>query len=167
MGLHDGRDAGHLEGVGDDRMTAPTTFNDLLREWLRGDEEAVDFALKLWDAAQQWDDLHDEGAAENNDALLAWLAFGKEAHPFFRRSPEMLRGAMLSMMLQWTAANVLERGAVGDVERAWMLRAGIYGVFHVMAWLVGGYAWAEEVGPEIYRSYGESLAEFKAEMADA
>lgn len=140
------------------------SLNDALREWLRGDEEAVHFALQVWECAQEWDDLEDEGKC-NHNALLSWLAFTKEYIPYFARNGHLLRPALLQMYLAWRAANVLDRGDENDVAKAYMLRAGVYGVFHLMAWIAGGDDWAAAKGPEIYRFYGETLAELKEEMS--
>lgn len=53
------------------------TMEARFARWFRGDEAAVLFARQLWTAAQEWDDLEDEGR-RNHEVLLAWLAFGKE-----------------------------------------------------------------------------------------
>lgn len=139
-------------------------MNDRFVVWFKGDEEAVEFALSLWSAMQEWDDLHDEGQCANHNALLSWLAFGKEFTPYFARNAHFLRPALLSMYLAWTASNELDRGSRQDVEKSYMLRAGIYGVWHLMAWIAGGDNWAVKVGPEIYRSYGETAEEIWKEF---
>lgn len=131
-------------------------MNEKFSLWFKGNAQAVEFAAMLWEACQQWDDIEDDGRCENHNALLAWLAFGKEYHPFFSANSAVMRPAMLSMYLQWRAANTLERGDLRDVEKAFMLRAGIYSVWHLMAWIVGGDDWAAAVGPEIYREYAET-----------
>lgn len=140
------------------------TMNDRFRVWFKGDEEACTFAEQLWTALQEWDDLHDEGRCENHNALLSWLAFGKEFTPYFARHAHILRPIFLSVYLQWRAANVLDRGDEGDVVKAYMLRAALYSMWHMMAWIAGGDDWAAEVGPEIYRSYGETPAELWKEF---
>lgn len=139
-------------------------LEDRFSRWFQGDAAAVQFAQLLWDAAQKWDDLIDEGDTEGKSALLAWMAFGKEYHPFMMQHGHVIRPALLTMYLNWTAANVLDRGDAGDVAKSYMLRAGIYTVWHTMAWCVGGHDWAVEVGPEIYRTYGETPAEILKEM---
>lgn len=161
--------AGAAQDLDRFRVVAMTdTLNSRMAHWFRGDELAVDFALQSWDAAQLWDDLIDEGQAHSDtQALLAWLAFGKEDHPFFKAHAATLRPVMESVYLQWTAANVLELGGEEDVTLAWVLRAGIYGLWHVMARICGGEAWAREIGPTIWRTYGETLAGYRKEMADA
>jgi len=143
------------------------TFEDRLSHWFRGHADAVHFAMTVWEVAQSWDDLKDTGSSDQIENALSWLAFGKEYNPFFAQNAGILRPALLQMYLQWQAANSLERGSDADVEKAWMLRAGYYGVLHTIAWMIGGDGWARRVGPDIYRTYGETLADFKKEMADA
>lgn len=132
------------------------TLSDRFARWFKGNPEAVAFAQNLWTAAQEWDDLHDEGKCANHNALLSWLAFGKEYTPYFAAHAHVLRPVFLSVYLQWQAANTLERGDRLDVAKAYMLRAGLYGLWHVMAWIEGGDDWAAQCGPEIYRTYGET-----------
>lgn len=142
-------------------------LKDCFARWFKGDQGAIDFARHLWTATQEWDDLEDEGQCENHNALLSWLAFGKEYTPFFAEHSHIMRPAMLTMYLQWRAANVLERGDRSDVVKAYMLRAGLYTVFHTMTWIVGGDDWAAEIGPEIYKTYGETPEELWREMRNA
>jgi hypothetical protein len=141
--------------------------DDFLLRWCQGHEGAARFLHTLWTAAQEWDDLEDEGRCADHNALMSWLAFGKEYDPFFAAHAHLLRPAMLSMYLQWRAANVLERGDRNDVAKAYMLRAAFYSVAHLVAWIVGGEAWATEIGPEIYRTYGETPESLWQEMNDA
>ena len=133
------------------------TMNERFTRWFRGNEAACELAAQLWTALQEWDDLEDEGRCEHMNALLAWLAFGKEYQPFFAAHAHMLRPAFLQLYLKWRAANVLDRGTREDVEKSYMLRADYYGFLHLMAWICGGDEWAAQVGPEIYRSYGETV----------
>lgn len=135
-------------------------------KWFKGNPDAIHFAECLWHAAQEWDDLEDEGKADTG-RLCAWLAFGKEYHPFFHANAAVLRPALLMMHLQWKAANVLDRGTRADVDKSYMLRAGIYSVWHVMAWVIGGQDWADEIGPDIYRTYSETPDEIWREFNNA
>lgn len=137
-------------------------LRDVLLGWFIGNEDAADFCMEVFEASQQWDDLVDEGECDVN-ALLAWLAFGKEYNAFFRKHPDILRPALLVMFLQWTAANTLDREPE-HIHKAYMLRAGVYSIFHLVAWIVGGTDHAEKIGPEIYRHYGETLSGLREEM---
>ena len=132
------------------------------RAWFKGNEDAVELAELAWSAAQDWDDLEDEGKTAHNP-LICWLAFGKEYQPYFAQHATILRPIMLSVCLQWTVANRFE--ARGEhIEKAYMLRAGLYGLFHMIAFLEGGYDWAEQVGPEIYAMYAETLDDLRKEF---
>lgn len=137
---------------------------DLFRRWFQGDEGAVFFATRLFEACQVWDDIEDEGKTDGVNALLSWLGWGKEYEPYFAANAHLLRPAMLSMYLQWRAANVLDRGDRSDVAKSYMLRAAIYQVWHLMAWISGGDDWAAQVGPEIYRAYAETPDEIWSEF---
>lgn len=139
-------------------------MNARFRRWFCGNEDAATFAEQLWTALQEWDDIEDEGRCEDRNGLMSWLAFGKEYHPFFAAHSHMLRPAFLSLYLKWTAANVLDHGSKQDVEKAYMLRADYYGLLHIIAWICGGDAHARAVGPEIYRSYGETVDDLLKEF---
>lgn len=143
------------------------TLNDLFAEWFKGDMGAVGFAAQLWDAAQEWDDLHDEGKARNNNTLIAWWAFGKEYDPYFMQWAHILRPIMLNAYLSWLASNELDRGDRNDVAKSYVLRAQIYSVFVAMAWIAGGDAWAAMVGPKIWRAYAETPDELWKEFNNA
>jgi hypothetical protein len=70
---------------------------------------------------------------------------------------------MVMVWGQWSAANGMETHPIrGDREKAFMLRASLYQLFHACAVLCGGLDWAAQIGPEIYRFYGESLESFDA-----
>ena len=141
-------------------------INAQMERWFRGNADALDFSRLLWEAMQSWDDLEDEGRTDHNP-LISWLTFGKEYHPYFMQYGHILRPVMLGVYLQWRASNVLDRGDRLDVAKSYMLRAGIYNLYHVMAWIEGGDEWAAEVGPEIYRAYGETPEEIWQEFNDA
>jgi hypothetical protein len=133
--------------------------------WFAGNEAACDFATCLWQACHEWDDLEDEGKCDHN-SLIAWMAFDKDFHPFYSAHASLLQPAMMGMFLSWTAANVLDREPA-HIAQAYMLRAGIYQVWHLMAWICGGREHAVKVGPSIFRFYGEheTLDMLKEEFA--
>lgn len=138
------------------------SLSDHFREWFRGNADAVAFAENAWSAAQDWDDLEDEGRTRHNP-LLFWLAFGKEYLPYFRAHADILRPVMMSVALQWSVANAYEAGR-RSLDKAFMLRAGIYGLFHTIALIEGGFDWAEQVGPMIYDMYAETLDDLRKEF---
>lgn len=134
--------------------------------WFMGDPGAIRFASDLWVAAQEWDDLQDEGAG-NHNAVLNWLGFEAMRDPFLSANAHVIKPALLQMYLDWMAANTLEKGSESDIDKAWMLRAGLYRVYHAVSWLIGGHEHALECGPDIWRTYGETKTQFQQEMAHA
>ncbi len=142
------------------------TFVEMLIRWLKGREDAVNFARQLWDAAQVWDDIQDEGDLSKSNNLFSWLAFSKEYDVFFAPNAHWLRPALMQMYLSWQAANVMELNGGDDTAKAYMLRAGYYQVVHLMVYMIAGDDWAAECGPEIYRAYDETLSGFQKEMQE-
>lgn len=137
-------------------------MRELMVRWFRGDAAAIEFAEQLWDVMQRWDDVLDEGAVDKANDVFQWLGFGMNYLPFFARYETLLRPAMLLAYLGWRDANELElSGDPADDEKAFMLRAGIYDVYALMAWIIGGETHSRAVGPEIRRAYAERLATFK------
>lgn len=65
-----------------------------LTKWFRGNENAMMYALCLWEACQEWYYLEDEGKA-NYNALLSWLAFGRDENVFYRAHSHLLNPAVL------------------------------------------------------------------------
>lgn len=134
-------------------------------EWFCGHQGAMNFAAQLWAAAQEWDDLQDEGQADHN-AVLNWLAFEELRDPFLAGASHFIRPQLLRMFLDWSVANELERDnpSERDCRRAYILRASLYGVYHSLAWLIGGESHARQIGPAIWRTYGEPWGEYLEEM---
>lgn len=144
------------------------TMKELMLQWFCGNTAAVHFAEAVWDAAQKWDDMWDSEKPDRvaNDDMLVWMAFSIDYHPFFMQHAAILRPVLLQMWLSWQGANALEatRQTEDDIAKAYMLRAGYYQMLHMMAWLIGGTAHARAMGPHIYRAYGETLADLRAEF---
>ncbi len=146
-------------------MDVTHSLHDAMLEWFCDDRDAVAFAEEMFDAAQKWDDVIDDGRIDLVNGLLSHLAFRVNYGPFFKRYEYLLRPALLMIYLNWRDANVLEKGDEADKEKAFMLRAGIYDMFVLMAWIIGGEDHSARVGPEIRRMYGERLADYLKEHA--
>ncbi len=140
-------------------------MREAMLEWFCGDEEAVQFALEVFDLAQQWDDVVDEGKIDNFNRIVSYIGFRMNYGAFFKRYEYALRPVLLNVYLNWRDANALEKGDEADKEKAFMLRAGIYDVFSLMAWIIGGEDHSARVGPAIRRMYGERLADYLKEHA--
>lgn len=135
-------------------------FRVAFTKWFKGNEYAVALCMDLLLVAHAWDDLIDEdkGLSEQeiDEAFLCALV-SIPANPFFAQNSQYLLPVFHSVWLQWKVANVFEREKQQhDMEKAYMLRASIYQVFQMVALLCGGRDWAVEVGPEVWRLYGEA-----------
>jgi hypothetical protein len=144
------------------------TLNARLARWFQGHEAAQDFALQWWTVCQEWDDLEDEGRCDDMNALLQWLAFDCHRHPWMQTAGPLMMPVLDAAVQSWRVANVLDRGDRDDVSKSYVLRAWpIYGVWLHMARLIGGSKWAADVGPEVWRTYGETAEGLWKEMQDA
>lgn len=140
------------------------TLREAFGIWFRGCEPAVEMCVELVEVAHTWDDLIDRDkyvGPEAVDKAFRTLLFSLPVNKFWQDNAEVLHPVLGSVYLQWTAANVLEKEQQpGDRERAFMLRAALYQLFQTVAACVGGLSWAVEVGPHIYRFYGEKVESY-------
>jgi hypothetical protein len=145
-----------------DQIAFTTAFD----RWLKGNQSAMKFCADVLEVAHVWDDLVDGDkpvAASAADAAFRKMMLEIPAGEFYRANFSFLHPVMVMVWAQWSAANGMETYPIrNDREKAYMLRASLYQLFHACAVLCGGLDWAAKVGPEIYRLYGESLESFDA-----
>lgn len=142
--------------------------SECFARWFKDDPDAIDLAAGLWEAMQIWDDVIDEGDTSRANEVFAYLVFRMPLHPFMVKFGHMIQPALLGMYLDWRDATEMEKsGDEADLEKSFILRAGIYRVYSVMAWIIGGEAHSMIMGPEIHRQYAERLDDYKKEKAHA
>ena len=141
-------------------------FTAAFKRWFKGNEAAARFCSDMLEIAHVWDDLVDSDKTVMNDEadrIFRKMVLEVPANEFYRANFGFLHPVMVMVWGQWSAANVMEAHPIsGDREKAFMLRASLYQLFHACAVLCGGLDWAAQIGPEIYRFYGESLESFDA-----
>lgn len=141
-----------------------------LSYFLKGDEWAIRLCLDLFFVAQVWDDLidKDKKVPDKNihDAFRLTMVV-IPANPFYVKFGTYLRPLILNTILRWQDANVLERGDISKKHLAFVHRAGIYDIFNLCAYLIGGVDWAETTGPAMRQLYGEKFEDFVEEMNNA
>ena len=149
-------------------MTNTRSMTDALTRWFQGNGYAVRLALDIWSVIQVWDDLVDKDSEVGSDEInetFRKLIYTIPSNPFYAEHAHEFAPILHDMMIRWQIANTLEEEqSDGDLEKAWMLRAGVYQVFVYIASKAVDPVWAAIVGPEIWRSYGETLPDFIAEM---
>lgn len=146
----------------DDQIAFTAAFD----RWFKGNTSAMRFCADMVEVAHVWDDLVD--ADKPVSSIKADLAFRKmmleiPSNEFYRANFAFLQPVIVMIWAQWSAANAMETHPFkGDREKAFMLRASLYQLFQACAVLCGGLDWAAQIGPEVYRLYGESLETFDA-----
>jgi len=139
-----------------DQVAFTASFN----RWFKGNQSAMRFCADVLSVAHVWDDLVDADKLvlpSEADKAFRTAMLEIPANEFYRANFIFLHPVLVLIWAQWDAANQLEADPrEGDKAKAYMLRASLYQLFHACAVVCGGLDWASEIGPEIYRLYGES-----------
>lgn len=139
------------------------TETDFLKHVLLGRTDAVEFCTMLGELSQTWDDLIDGTFRELTDVNSAFLIalFGIRENSFFQRHESELVPLMKAAIHDWLDANVLERGTPNDKVLAYVLRDSLTSLVVQVARIIGGTAYAREVGADIRRHFhDEPLADY-------
>jgi len=132
-----------------------------------GNQDAVSLAMDILYVVHVWDDLIDKDPSTDEQINTAFrkLIYDIPLNPIMTKELSVL---WLSCYNQWLAANELEaEGKVGGVNKAYMLRASIYQLFHHIAIIVGGFKHGTEVAKRVYDLYGETLEGLQEELRNA
>lgn len=141
---------------------------DVLNVFLKGSQEAVEYCQMLYKVAHLWDDLIDKDKpvqdADINKAFIT-LFVSMPSNRFYREHMDMLIPLQYNAILQWLTANKMERMDLESKHKAFMLKASFLQIVHVCTGIIGGTAWAEEIGADLWNTlYGESLGGFLEEV---
>lgn len=132
-------------------MTLEEQKQALLR-WCQGDQHAAEFLWQWLCLCHTWDDLVDRDADVpeqmiNEAFVLALLEL--PCNPFFERHRVHLVPLMRMTVLDWMAANELERANERHgLSIAWTLRCNVVSLIGYAAALIGGYHWGAQVQRE-------------------
>lgn len=138
------------------------TFSILFNNIYKGNKEAIKLSFKLLECAHAWDDQYDDNLPVSNEVLFSMLF---DIGGSYLWTPEMAIH-FKSVYIRWQVANTLEYERDG-LDKAWYLRASMYDLFLMIAEKLYGVDWAIEIGPCVYKAYGETLEQFLEEMKDA
>lgn len=145
-------------------------FEQHFTRWFFGDKNAVGYCLELVQISHVWDDLKDgdDPSRDRIDAAFEALLLDVPTNPFFAAHAGALTTMHRSVILQWHTANAFETAREEpQLPKAYMLRAGLFQIFHMVAALKGGMTWARQLGPEIWRAYDETLEDVTQEALNA
>jgi hypothetical protein len=147
----------------DIKQSLVTFFN----EAYQGNQAAVMLAITLFDISQAWDDLIDGDSISTKDINQCFLncLFVLPTNPIAQAMPE-LPHHIYNVFLRWRDATWLERNepTEDNLNKCYMLRAGFYDIFVLIAAKLYGDDYARRVGPAIRKFYGEKLNEYKQEF---
>ena len=151
-----------------DTTMMPLHIVDALSELCGQNDDAVALMQSLWYVSQVWDDAVDgEGEPYRVSDAFETLLVRIPANPFYRRHMHQLTPMMSQTILNWHTSNTMEDKQEGeDINRAYMLRASMWQLFHYIIMLNCGMEWAKTVGHDLWSLYGETLEQFQKEMTD-
>ena len=146
------------------------SFGKLFDYIYKGDESAKSISLELVSVANKWDDLVDGDHVSIDDINKTFISclFGMQQNPLWLHCG--LNHQVLNCFLRWRDANTMESDKSStdeDLTKCYMLRAGIYDLFVIIAYHLFGDEWAAEIGPVVRRYYGETPKEFIEEVRNA
>ena len=134
-------------------------FTQSFNRWFKGNQSAMRFCADVLEVSHVWDDIvdGDDVTPSEGDKAFRKALLEIPANEFYRANFGFLHPVMVLIWAQWDAANKMEAHQLkNDFVKTYMLRASLYQLFHACAVLCGGLDWAAEIGPEVYRLYGET-----------
>ena len=141
------------------------SFRSSLLVFFKNNHDAVNLAMMLIEVADVWDDVvdGDSPTEERVNKAFRMALIDINDNPFYAAFQRDLRPIILSTILKWLDANKLEKNKE-HLEKAYMLRAGLYDLFAHIAYIIGGHDWYDQVGVSIRKLYGENFADYKVEI---
>lgn len=153
-------------------MSAPFFDQSVALEWMRGNASAVEFLRGAFAVAHFYDDLIDRDKVIDDAQVHAAMFQALVLMPrnaFYRTHFEDLNAVLANAITNWQIATELERaGGTPGKRTAYVLRASYVDLVTHCALLVGGQAWARQVGVEVRllaEPYAEYLTNLEAEAA--
>lgn len=146
------------------------SFNLLFNYIYKGNSDAIFISLELLKIAHTWDDIIDGDSYDARDVNKAFVSciFTIQNSPLWFSCG--LNHHVLNCFLRWRDANTIEGDKLStksDLLKCYMLRAGLYDIFVIIAYHLFGDEWAEEIGPKVRKYYGETPNEFLEEFKNA
>lgn len=130
------------------------------------DANAAQFLMDVLTLCRTWDDGHDGDKVDPGRVdrsymnLMHWIP----NNPFYQAYAQQLHTMMIMMYIKWQVANEYERKNEG-IEKAYMLRAGMYDIIHYVLFLTCGLEEAEKLGMKLWNMYCDTVDDLKAEVA--
>lgn len=142
-------------------------FDSLFDYIYKKDAAAISISHSLLELCHAWDDIVDGDPITQDQVNSAFslALFDLPKHPYWFQFG--LNVHFLNVYLRWRDANIIEAdpsSTDNDLSKTYMLRAGIYDLFVIIAYHLYGDEWAKTIGVTVRKFYGETLAEYVEEM---
>lgn len=131
-------------------------------------QDAADMLIQLWNAAQFFDDCADGGRikrADLNRTLWDCLV-GIQLNRFYANNSAMLIPVISVAIMKWQGSDAAERKGAADA-RSYMWRAGFYDLVMMACVIAHGPEKAATLADAVMSIYGETLADYMGEFANA
>ena len=141
------------------------SFQELFDLIYKENQQASELSFMILECLHVWDDHVDQDkSVSKRDANYAWhnAMVKLPIHPIYQSMPQMPY-LIQDVYFKWLAANEFELSG-DNIEKAYILRAELYGVFVHIACFLYGQEHAESITAVVWRWYGEKLEEFKEEV---
>jgi len=128
--------------------------------YLNGNMDAVRFCLDVLFVGHLWDDLVDGDKERTPDEIanaLQVVMGSIPTNPFYQANIGALSGMMMSAIMLWQDANVLEKGNADEKMMSFLTRNALLFVVHYCLFLTGGPEWAKAKGPEFWSAIGKGF----------
>jgi hypothetical protein len=151
-------------------MTWTDDYTKLMQTWLKGNQEAIAFIHTAFTIAHTCDDLTDRDQTVETATMQQafWLSLIElPRNRFYVEHFVLLNGTLQTAFLNWQVANRLElTEEVLAKQVAFVLRSSYTDLITLCAWILGGTAWAIQVGCEsrLHASY-EGFETYQVNLA--
>jgi hypothetical protein len=141
------------------------SFKKSLNYFFMANNDAVNLAMMLIEVCDTWDDIidGDNPSADRVNKAFRMCLIDVNNNQFYASYQYELRPVIMSVILKWLDANELEKNKE-HLEKAYMLRAGLYDLFAHIAYIIGGQDWYNQVGVDIRKLYGEEFNKYEDEI---
>lgn len=151
-------------------MTEKTDLHTIALRFMRGHEDAAAFLTLLFSVFHTWDDIEDGDKPLTLRDVHEMMFMALVVIPrnrFYQQHFQELSAVVETAILNWHAANAMERGGnQRDLEIAFISRSDYINIAIKCAALVGGYEWAVSVAPEMRRFWhAEGFDKYRENLA--
>lgn len=127
-------------------------YRALLKEWLRGNQSAIEFIETIFTVLHTVDDCTDRDKPVSTNQLhdAFWHALiTLPRNEFYAANFVLLNGSLQSAILNWHAANRMEvAGPDSAKDVAFVLRSSYNDLITLCAYAIGGREWSQRVAYE-------------------